>query len=83
MIEASVSVAPPPPYSSGIRTDSQPFLVNVSTNSSGYLSGSNERQYSPGKSAHNAAMAERKSSCPVLVIKSINYLYHYSKFGVE
>ena len=59
---AAVRESPAPPYSSGTSAASQPFSVSARTNSSGYVSGSSPRQYSPGKREQSSRTAARISA---------------------
>src|SRR5262249_44758076 len=60
---ASVTPWPPPPYSSGMSTDSQPSLVISITNCVGYSPfASRSRQYLPGKRAQTSRTASRMST---------------------
>ena len=68
---AAVIESPAPPYSSGISAASQPFSVSAATNSSGYLSGSSARQYSPGNRSHSSRTAARISFSSSGIVKSM------------
>ena len=72
MIPASVTPWPPPPYSAGMSTDSQPSLVMVATNSAGYAPlASRSRQYWPGNPAQTSRTASRMSSWSPVSEKSM------------
>src|SRR5215468_9337533 len=63
MMPASVTPWPPPPYSSGMSTDSQPSLVISVTNCAGYSPfASRSRQYWPGNRAQTSRTASRMST---------------------
>src|SRR5262249_16762897 len=63
MMPASVTPWPPPPYSSGMSTDSQPSLVISATNCAGYSPfASRSRQYLPGNRAQTSRTASRMST---------------------
>src|SRR5262250_962171 len=63
MMPASVTPWPPPPYSSGMSTDSQPSLVISVTKCAGYSPfASRSRQYWPGNRAQTSRTASRMST---------------------
>src|SRR5260370_37437075 len=72
MTRLGVRPGPPPPYSAGMSTDSQPSLVISVTNCVGYSPfASSSRQYMPGTRAQTSRTASRMSNWSAVSEKSM------------